>query len=395
MIEETSESGRDVDQPVTTTHAECEHCGIEVEDGEFCSACGAHLTRTDPTRATRRLHAFAASPRQGVYYPHVFSTILPHLEYYRLHLYRWGMVAGLLLVVATLFVGNAGLATVLAALVVPILYVAYIHHADVHEGEPLVVLGSTVLCGAMLGVALAGLTRSYVGRFALTQIIATAQGSPPASLVLLLGVSVPLVGELLKLAGPLFLRRWPQFRNEVMDGAVFGVAAGVGFAAGSTLVNYWPIIRGGYAPAAGAGLADWTATLVGLAIIRPLVQGTTSALVGAGIWAASLRRGDTVLPIALGFGGAIVYSLGELLLLSRGTLVVLALHGIVLAVLLLTLRRTIHQALLFDGRALGLEGGTLACPGCHQSTEARVFCTHCGTALRAQPKRYRPDPSGI
>jgi len=29
-------------------------------------------------------------------------------------------------------------------------------------------------------------------------------------------------------AGPVFLRRWPQIRNEVMDGAVFGVAAGVG-----------------------------------------------------------------------------------------------------------------------------------------------------------------------
>ncbi len=155
-------------------------------------------------------------------------------------------------------------------------------------------------------------------------------------------------------------------------------------------MNYWPIIRDGYAPAAGAGLADWTATLVGLAIVRPLVQGTTSALIGAGIWAASLRRGDTILPITVGFSGAVLYSLGELLLLSRGTLVVLALHGLVLAVLLMVLRRTIHQALLFDGRALGLEGGTLDCPGCHQSTEARVFCTQCGTALRAQPKRFRP-----
>jgi RsiW-degrading membrane proteinase PrsW (M82 family) len=391
VIEETSESSPDADQPATAVRTECEHCGVEVEDGEFCSACGAHLTHADQSRAAGRLHAFAASPRQGVYRPHVFSTILPHLQQYRLHLYRWGMLVGVLLVVATLFLANAGVAVVLAALVVPILYVAYIHHADVHEGEPLVVLGSTVLSGALLGVALAALTRSYMSRFALTQIVATAQGSPPASLILLLGVSVPLVGELVKLAGPLFLRRWPQFRNEVMDGAVFGVAAGVGFAAGSTLVNYWPIIRGGYAPTAGPGLADWTATLVGLAIIRPLVQGTTSALIGAGIWAASLRRGDTVLPIALGFGGAIVYSLGELLLLSRGTLVVLALHGLVLVVLLLALRRTMHQALLFDGRALGLEGGTLVCPGCHQSTEARVFCTHCGTALRAQPKRFRPS----
>jgi RsiW-degrading membrane proteinase PrsW (M82 family) len=280
---------------------------------------------------------------------------------------------------------------VLAALVVPLLYVAYIHHADVHEGEPLIVVGSTVLGGALLGVALAALTRAYLGRLALTQLIATSQGAPPLSLVLLLGVTLPLVSELVKLSGPLFLRRWPRFRNEVMDGAVFGVAAGVGFAAGSTLVNYWSIIRGGYVPLGGAGLSDWAATLVGLAIIRPLVQGTTSALIGAGIWAASLRRGDVLLPIAAGFGGAVIYSLGELLLLSRGTLVVLALQGVLLALLLTLLRRTIHQALLLDARALGLEGGVLVCQSCRQSTEARVFCTHCGTALRAQPKRFRPS----
>ena len=118
-----------------------------------------------------------------------------------------------------------------------------------------------------------------------------AQGRPPLSLMLLLGITLPLLGELAKLAGPLFLRRWPRFRDEVMDGVVFGVASGVGFAAASTLVNYWPIIRDGYAPTGAAGIADWTATLAGLAIVRPLVHGATSGLIGAGLWAATLRRG--------------------------------------------------------------------------------------------------------
>jgi RsiW-degrading membrane proteinase PrsW (M82 family) len=393
VIENSGEIAPDSTPPATAVRIACEHCGVEVEAGAFCSACGAHLAHTNRRRAARRIHAFAAGPHQGVYHPAVFSTILPHLQRHRMHLYRWGMLLGVVLVVAALFLANAGLATVLAALIVPILYVAYIYHADVHEGEPLVVIGSTVLCGALLGVVMAALTRYYLGHFALTQIIATAQGFPRLSFVLFVGVTVPLISEFVKLAGPLFLRRWPQFRNEVMDGAVFGVAAGVGFAAGSTLVNYWPIIKGGYAPNAGAGLADWTATLIGLAIIRPLVQGTTSALIGAGIWAAALRRGDVILPVVVGFAGALLYSLGELLLLNRGTLTVLSLHLVILAVLLLMLRRTIHQALLFDARALGLEGGTLDCPNCHQPTEARVFCTHCGTALRAQPKHFRPATS--
>ena len=73
-----------------------------------------------------------------------------------------------------------------------------------------------------------------------------------------------------------------------------------------------------------AGFASvMAATLVGLAIIRPLIQGTTSALIGAGIWAAALRRGDVILPVGVGFAAALLYSLGELLLLNRGTLVVL------------------------------------------------------------------------
>jgi len=394
VIEQPAESDSAADQPDDPTRIACEHCGVEVEDGAFCSACGAHLVHIDQQRAASRLHAFAASPHQGVYHPALLSTLLPHLQQYQRHLYRWGFVAGIVVVVAALLLANAGLATVLAVLVVPILYVAYIHHTDVHEGEPLVVIASTLVSGGLFGVAVAGLTRFYLGRLALTQLIATAQGSPPLSLVLLLGVTVPLVSELVKLAGPLFLRRWPRFRNEVMDGMVFGVAAGVGFAAGSTLVNYWPIIKGGYVPPTGPGLSDWTATVLGLAILRPLVQGTTTALIGAGIWALSLRRGDVILPIAAGLGGAVAYSLGEVLLLSRGTLVVLALHGLLLVLLLAVLRRTIHQALLLDARALGLEGGVLVCQSCRQQTDARVFCTHCGTALRAQPKRFRPatDP---
>ncbi len=301
----------------------------------------------------------------------------------------WALVAGVLGVVATLLVANAGLATIVAALVVPLVYVAYIHHAEVHEGEPVVVLASTVLVGGVAGAGLALLSRQYLGQLALAQIVAMAQGRPPLSLVLFLGISLPLLGELLKLVGPLLLRRWPHFRNEVMDGAVFGVASGVGFAAVSTLVNYWPVIRGGYAPTGAAGISDWTATLVGLAILRPLVHGTTSGLIGAGIWAAALRRGSVTLPVVVGLGGAVAYSLGELLLLRWGTLAVLALHGLVLVVLLTTLRRTIQEALLLDAGALGLEGGTLLCQSCHRSSGARVLCTHCGTALRALPKRSR------
>jgi RsiW-degrading membrane proteinase PrsW (M82 family) len=369
----------------------CGHCGVEVEVGAYCSACGAYLSHADRSHAAGRTHAVAASAHEAVHQPALRSTPRPRLEQYRRHLYRWALVAGVLGVVATLLIANAGLATVLAALVVPVIYVASIHHAAVHKSEPLAVLALTVLVGGIVGAGLAVLSRQYLNQLALGQVAAMAQGRPPLSLVLFFGVTLPLVAELLKLAGPLLLRRWPRFRNEVMDGAVFGVASGVGFAAASTLVNYWPIIRGGYAPAGAAGFSDWTATLVGLAILRPLIHGTSSGLIGAAIWAAALRRGHITAPVIVGLGGAVVYSLGELLLLSRGTLAVLTLHSLVLVILLTTLRRTIHEARLLDARALGLQCGTLVCQNCHRSTEARVFCSHCGTALRAQTKQSRAD----
>lgn len=85
--------------------------------------------------------------------------------------------------------------------------------------------------------------------------------------------------------------------------------------------------------------------------------------------------------------GAVAYPLRELFLLQRGTFVGLASHVLLLGVLLVLLRRGIHEDLLTDVRALGMEGSVLTCNNCGRETQARVFRTHCGTALRAQPKR--------
>jgi RsiW-degrading membrane proteinase PrsW (M82 family) len=263
-----------------------------------------------------------------------------HLKRDRPRLYRWMLPAGALGVIVTLLVGNVGLATVLAALVVPIVSVAFIYHST---REPAPALVAMALSGGLAGAGLALLTRLYLEQLPLAQRLAMAQGGPPLSVTLLLGVTLPLLGELAKMAGPLLLRRWPRFRDEVMDGAVLGMVSGVGFAAASTLVNYWPIIRDGYAPMGASGTSEWAATLVGLAIVRPLVHGATGGLIAAGIWAATRRRGSVTVPVVVGLGGSVAYSLGEQLVLRWGTPAVLALHVLVLAVLLVTLRRTIAR----------------------------------------------------
>jgi len=277
----------------------------------------------------------------------------------RPRLYQWALAAGALGVVAALVVGTVGLATALAALALPVAGLVYLHRA----GRPLAVLAAAALSGGLAGAGLALLTRLYLEQLPLAQLVALGQGRPPLSLVLLLGITLPLLGDLAKQVGPLLLRRWPRCRDEVLDGVVLGVTSGVGFAAASTLVNYWPIIRDGYAPTGAAGLRDWTATLAGLAVVRPLVHAATGGLIGAGLWASTLRRGRVTLPVIVGLVGGMAYGLGEQLLLRWGTPAVLALHGLVLAVLLTMLRRTIREALLVDTRAAGRGRacGTLSC----------------------------------
>jgi RsiW-degrading membrane proteinase PrsW (M82 family) len=253
------------------------------------------------------------------------------------------LAAGMLGVVAALLVANAGVATVLAALVVPAVFFAHVRRATVSGGAPTSVLALMMLGGAIAGAGLSALSRLYVEQLSLAQVAAITQGRPPTSVLLLLGVTVPLVAELLKLAGPvLLLRRRSRFRNEVMVGAVLGMAAGVGYAAASTLLHYWPIVRDGYAPTGATGMVEWTATLLGLTILKPLMHGATSGLIVAGIYASTLRRGGVMVPMLAGICGAVAYSLGELLLSRYGTLAVLTLHGLLVAILLTLLRRAVR-----------------------------------------------------
>jgi RsiW-degrading membrane proteinase PrsW (M82 family) len=260
----------------------------------------------------------------------------------RLWVYGWLLLAGMLGAIATLLVVNAGAATILAALVVPVVYVTYVGREHRHDGVSISTLTLVMLGGSTVGAGLAMLSRLCFGQLQLAQIAAIAQGRMPTSVTLLLGVTVPLLGELLKLVSPLLLRGQSRFCNRVTDGAVLGFASGIGYAAASTLVNYWPIVRDGYAPMDSAGLTDWSATLFGLAILKPLTNGTTCGLLGAGIWAAMSRRGSVTLPISAGLAGSVVYSLADLLLSQHGTLAILTLHGLLLAVLLILLRRTVH-----------------------------------------------------
>jgi hypothetical protein len=343
----------------------CSQCGAEVPDGEFCTRCGAHRDQ-----GALRLHHYALHPGEHLATPSVISTLLPRLAHERVPLFRWGLIAGLALVAVLAVTGLVIPAIWVAALLVPALYISYLRRADVFADAPLPILLGTVVAGAVVGV---GVT---AGGDAIGKGLS-------AGGVLLLTVGIAVVAEVLKPAVPLLMLR-RRFPNTI-DGLVFGVAAGTGYALAQTLVNLTGSLG-------GVGLkvdpANWVFTLLSAALLIPLLHGSCTGLVAASLWrprgghAAALRTAG--LPLAL--TADIAFTAGSEVLDDAGLslLFVLLWQAVVVAGVLIAIRLLIHAAVLDEGAALGLR--EVRCLHCGRRLEAAGFCPHCGAVL-PEPER--------
>jgi RsiW-degrading membrane proteinase PrsW (M82 family) len=331
-----------------------------VPDGEFCTRCGAHRVR-----GRLRLHHYALRPGEHVASPSVISTLLPRLPHERIHLFRWGLIGGVSVVTVLAATGLIIPAIYAAALLVPALYIAYLRQADVYADAPLPVLLGTVVAGAAVGVAVTA------GADALGKGLG-------AGGVVLLAVGVALIAELLKPAIPLLVLR-PRFPN-TLDGLVFGVAAGTGYAFAQTLVNLSGSLGG---VALRVDPANWVFTLFSAALLIPLLHGSCTGLVSASLWrrrgghAAALRAAG--LPLAV--IADISFAAGSEVLDDAGLspLFVLLWQAVVVAAVLIAIRVLIHAAVLDEGASLGLR--QVRCHQCGRRLEAARFCPHCGALL--------------
>ncbi len=306
------------------------------------------------------------------------------------------MVAGLALVLVALLADQPGIGIVVGAVLAPILALITLARLDLYEEEPRRVLLLTAFVGVLGGAAVSVLNTllldeiwldgtslnagaaGFIGRFT------TITTRPPAGLLLLAGVVTPLLGLITQLAVPVWLRRWASHRNEVMDGLTLGAAAGGGFALGGVIIYVWPLILGSNP---GGGVSDWTAALIALVLVRPLIAVLTASLVAAAIWhyALTQRSRDLAIPLVGGLIGVVVNPLGGLLLARHGTVAELLWHALVLLRLSLAARMVLHRALNQDRRAVGLDGQYLVCPSCQGPTPPGTFCSHCGHPLLATP----------
>jgi RsiW-degrading membrane proteinase PrsW (M82 family) len=312
-----------------------------------------------------------------------------------------GIIAGgALLVVLALLANSAGLAIFIAALVVPTAVLIDLGRRDLFEVEPWWAPLGMGAAGAAAGIFVTLSNILLLKQFEnetdpFNQCCGVFLGrvnlevrDPGALSMVGVGLILPILAEVLKAAGPLYLRQQPRFSNEVMDGVTLGAAAGGGYAAAAAILYFWPLVNG--SPHLGGSASGWTSALIALLIVRPVISCATTGLICAGIWHYAFRpRPDTVLiPIGSALIGAVVLALGSLVLADQPTVVELIWNVAVMFALLAASRYVLTRALDQDRQRIGPDqrlltaaGDRIVCPTCDKPTRPGVFCANCGSPL--------------
>lgn len=361
----------------------CDHCANEVPDGVFCTRCGAHQGTTHELGSARkRVHNYAAHPSEHVVQPAVFTTLFPHLGHQKVHEFRWAFAAGIAGILVLYVTGLITAAILVAIFLVPVLYLIYLYEAQVYRDEPAVVLGFTLGGGIVAGLVITLIERAVYNPF-------SGVGNPlhnagvNVGALLFLTVLVPVVQEAVKPLPALFLPNRKDF-PETVDGLVFGIAAGLGFALAESLVAFSTALT---SLPAHSTPGNWIYELGTIAVFLPLLQGSATGMVVATVWRYRRGRlaGREIGGVAMAVIAHVAFALGSQLFANSAVspLFVLVWQAVVVGALLIYVRYLLHHALLEEAAHMGF--AETVCPNCHMHIVASGFCPNCGVALTAAP----------
>lgn len=304
------------------------------------------------------------------------------------------VIIGLALLIAliSLLADSSGFALLVLGMVGPLIMVLVIMRQDVFETEsPLMLLGIGavgLVVGLLLGWIGAWVVREQwidigtlnFGAAGYGGIYADAEGNANVLIWLVNGLLLPLISLAAIIAGPIALRRYAQFRNEIMDGAVLGVIGAAGFAIGSLIIFLSPGVTDGLPR---TSVSDWTLTTLAVIVTRPLILTLGGAMLGIAIW-RYMRDGNVyglILPAVGSVGAWLLLALGTVQLQPAG-LSVEFLWNLLLAIGVFVLyRRIVAEAIVVDTATLGTDGGRIVCPHCRKMTPVGTFCASCGESL--------------
>ncbi len=214
----------------------CPSCGVANPDGALhCTHCGNALTAATPDAAATK-GRLPTAPGQHWAIPDLVSTMLPHAAPHRRRAFWVAMLVGLLAMGAwgalAVWLDDPGVTIrllVFGSLFVPVLFVFFMASEGLTEEPPAIVLIEVFVGVALLGNLLAFLLNSFLP-FGLA-------GAGP-------------IEETVKFLGVLWLLRRRKYVS-IMDGILFGAAAGMGFAASENL-SYFFSTYSAYGVAAAA-----------------------------------------------------------------------------------------------------------------------------------------------
>jgi RsiW-degrading membrane proteinase PrsW (M82 family) len=364
----------------------CDHCAHDVPDGVFCTRCGAHQGTTGEAGDPKtRVHRYAAHPGEHVAQPSIVTTLFPHLGQHKVHEFRWALIAGLAGVLVLYVSGLIAAAILVSAFVVPVLYLVYLYEAQVYRDEPATVLGFTIGAGFVVGLVLTLIVRIAYNPFA-SSVNPLAPQTVNVGLILLLGLLVPVIQEAAKAAPAVFLLKRDDY-PETVDGLVFGIASGLGFAAAETLINFSTSLTylGHVAP------GNWVYNLTTIAVLQPLMQASATGMVVATVWRRRLGKlgGREIGAVVMAVLAHVAFSAGTQILSSTAIspLFILFWQAAVDGALLVYVRYLLHHALLEEAAHMGF--AETVCPNCHMHIVASGFCPNCGMALTAAPSQVK------
>ena len=365
----------------------CDHCSHDVPDGVFCTRCGAHQGTTEEIgNAKTREHRYAAHPGEHVAQPSVFTTLFPHLGHHKIHEFRLAFIAGLGGILVLYLAGLITAAILVAAFLVPVLYLIYLYEAQVYRDEPAIVLGFTIGGGIVVGILLTLFERIIYNPFQYNTNVFSNAGINIGGL-LIVGLLLPVVQEVVKPLPAFFLPNRKDF-PETVDGLVFGVAAGLGFSLAEALIGFSSVLT---SLPAHTEPGNWIYELTTLAVFQPLLQGSATGMIVATIWRYRRGRlaGREIGGIAMAVIAHIAFSAGTQLMkeTSVNALFILIWQAAIVGALLIYIRYVLHHALLEEAAHMGY--AETVCPSCHMHIVASGFCPNCGMALTAAPNAVK------
>ncbi|MBI4261174.1 MAG: zinc-ribbon domain-containing protein [Actinobacteria bacterium] len=392
----------------------CPECGTEnPEVARFCLRCGHGFAAA----AAGRSRGYAIQTAENVRQFALISTIMPHTNRESADAYRWALLLAAGAVIVFTVAGILPMAILSAAFLVPLAYLIYIYDINLWEDAPASVVAMLFVVTGALSTLVSLVFFRWVFQDEFRGLLVGLGGRAggiealPISGLLLFAVVLPIVAEIVKNIGPVFLASRPKF-DDMIDGLTFGVAAGTAYAAFETLVAFWPVFTSGQIRTTD-GLAEWTLVILNLMVVKSLIYGTATGIAAAAFSGRGEGYDGFTPSYFANFAFAavmnVLYWLGVRLLAYApfGQALGLLWGVVILAVLVIRVRVMLHTALIEaaiedaanDRRAAYSTNETGFCPECEmQLLPDSAFCIACGESVRATSAtarhRIREAPAG-